>query len=114
MQILRSPQGPLSRGRMSLAYRIGLIDAFLYWGISFPFKLLCLLAPIVYWFTGLTVGSAPAGDVISHFLPYYAAVMITLGWVTGWLVQPVLTDIAPHSDHARGAQSDRFRLAQTA
>jgi len=94
MQILRSPLGPFSRNRLSLAYRIGLIDAFLYWGVSFPFKLLCLLAPIAYWFTGLTVGAASAGDVISYFLPYYAAVMITLSWVTGGLVQPVLTDIA--------------------
>ena len=94
MQILRSPLGPLSRSRLSLTYRIGLIDAFLYWGVSFVFKLLCLLAPSVYWFTGLTVGAASAGDVINHFLPYYAAVMIALGWVTGGLVQPVLTDIA--------------------
>lgn len=94
MQIIRSSWGPLSRGRLSLAYRVGLIDAFLYWGISFLFKLLCLLAPIIYWFTGLTVGSAPASDVISHFLPYYTAVMIALGWVTSGLVQPLLTDIA--------------------
>jgi cellulose synthase (UDP-forming) len=94
MQILRSPLGPLSRGRLSLAYRVGLIDAFLYWGASFPFKLLCLLAPIVFWFTGLTVGAAPAGEVISHFLPYYTAIMISLYWVTGGFVQPVLTDVA--------------------
>src|SRR5207302_756516 len=55
---------------------------------------LCLLVPIVYWFTGMTVGTAPASDVVSHFLPYYAAVMITLYWATGGLVQPVLTDVS--------------------
>ena len=94
MQILRSPLGPLSRKPLSLAYRIGLVDAFLYWGVSSLFKLFCLLAPIIYWFTGLTVGSAPASDVICYFLPYYAAVMIALSWVTGGLVQPLLTDVA--------------------
>ena len=94
MQILRSPLGPLSRRPLSLAYRIGLIDAFLYWGVSSLFKLFCLLAPIIYWFTGLTVGSPPASDVIYYFLPYYAAVMIALSWVTGGLVQPLLTDVA--------------------
>jgi cellulose synthase (UDP-forming) len=94
MQILRSPLGPLSRKPLSLAYRIGLIDAFLYWGVSSLFKLFCLLAPVIYWFTGLTVGSAPASDVIYYFLPYYAAVMIALSWVTGGLVQPLLTDVA--------------------
>ena len=94
MQILRSSLGPLSRGRLSLPLRIGLIDAFLYWSVSFLFKLLCLLAPIVYWFTGVTMGTAPVGDVIGHFLPYYAAVMLTLYWATGGLIQPVLTDVA--------------------
>lgn len=94
MQILRSQWGPLSRGRLSLAYRIGLVDAFLYWGGSYLFKLLCLLTPIVYWFTGVTVGTASAGEAISHFLPYYAAVMVTLYWATGGLIQPVLTDVS--------------------
>lgn len=93
MQIVRSPLGPLSRGPLSLSYRIGLLDAFLYWSASFIFKLLCLLAPIIYWFTGMTVGAASAGDIISYFLPYYTAVMMTLYWVTGGLVQPVLTDV---------------------
>jgi cellulose synthase (UDP-forming) len=94
MQIMRSPLGPLSRGQLSLPLRFGLIDAFLYWSAGFLFKLLCLLAPIVYWFTGVTVGTATAGDVISHFLPYYVATMVTLYWMTGGLIQPVLTDVS--------------------
>ena len=94
MQIVRSAMGPLTRGRLSLPLRVGLADAFLYWSVSFLFKLLCLLVPIVYWFTGATVGAAPAGDVVSHFLPYYTAVMITLYWATGGLVLPVLTDVS--------------------
>ena len=89
-----SPSGPLSHRRLSLAYRIGLVDAFLYWAVSFLFKLLCLVTPIVYWFTGVTVGHAPASEVISYFLPYYAAVMVTLYWATGGLIQPVLTDVS--------------------
>ena len=94
MQIFRSASGPLSRGRLSPALRVGLVDAFLYWSVSFLFKLVCLLAPIVYWFTGMTPGTAPAEEVLSHFLPYYAAVMLTLYWATGGLVQPVLTDVS--------------------
>jgi cellulose synthase (UDP-forming) len=94
MQIVRSASGPLSRGRLSLPLRVGLADAFFYWSVSFLFKLVCLLAPIVYWFTGMTPGTAPAEDVLSHFLPYYAAVMMTLYWATGGLVQPVLTDVS--------------------
>jgi cellulose synthase (UDP-forming) len=93
MQILRSPIGPLSRGRLSFSYRFGLIDAFFYWVASSAFKLFCLLAPIVFWFTGLTVGAANSAELIDHFLPYYAAVMLTLYWITGGLIQPVLTDV---------------------
>lgn len=94
MQILRSSFGPITRERLSLRYRIGLIDAFLYWAGSHSFKLLCLITPIVYWFTGVTVGKASAVDVVDHFLPYYVATMVTLFWATGGLVQPVLTDVS--------------------
>jgi cellulose synthase (UDP-forming) len=94
MQIIRSGLGPFSPGSLSLRYRVGLIDAFLYWSGGFLFKLFCLLTPIVYWFTGVTVGSASAGEVVDYFLPYYAAVMIVLYWATGGLVQPVLTDVS--------------------
>jgi cellulose synthase (UDP-forming) len=93
MQIIRSSIGPFSRDHLSLAYRIGLIDAFLYWAASFPFKLLCLIVPIIYWFTGLNAVQAPLGAIAQYFLPYYVAVMITLSWATGGLIQPILTDV---------------------
>jgi cellulose synthase (UDP-forming) len=79
---------------LSLRYRVALIDAFLYWSGGFLFKLFCLMTPIVFWFTGVTVGNASAADVIDYFLPYYAGTMIVLYWMTGGLVQPVLTDVS--------------------
>ncbi len=94
MQIIRSPIGPFSRERLSPAYRIGLIDALLYWAASFPFKLLCLFVPIIYWFTGLNAVQAPLDEIVRYFLPYYLSVMITLGWAAGGLIQPILTDVA--------------------
>lgn len=93
MQIVRSSFGPFSRDHLSPAYRIGLIDAFLYWAASFPFKLLCLIVPIVYWFTGLNAVQAPVDAIVSYFLPYYLSAMITLWWATGGMIQPVLTDV---------------------
>jgi cellulose synthase (UDP-forming) len=42
----------------------------------------------------MTPGTTPADEVVSHFLPYYAAVMMTLYWATGGQVQPVLTDVS--------------------
>jgi cellulose synthase (UDP-forming) len=93
MQIIRSSIGPFSRAHLSPAYRVGLIDALIYWAISFPFKLLCLTVPIVYWFTGLNAVQAPLDAIVHYFLPYYLSVMITLGWATGGLIQPILTDV---------------------
>jgi cellulose synthase/poly-beta-1,6-N-acetylglucosamine synthase-like glycosyltransferase len=93
MQIMRSPLAPWSRQKMRLAYRLGLIDSFLYWAGSYSFRLACLLAPIVYWFTGIEVIHTTAGEALRYFLPYYAAVMIALGWATGGLVKPLLTDV---------------------
>ena len=66
----------MPRGPLSLSLRFGLIDAFLYWSAGFLFKLLCLFATIVYRFTGVTVGTASAGAVIDHFLPYYVAALL--------------------------------------
>jgi hypothetical protein len=47
-------------------------------------------------------------DVIGHFLPYYAAVMLTLYWATGGLIQPVLTDV---SATRRASTSQPIRFA---
>jgi cellulose synthase (UDP-forming) len=94
MQIIRSPFGPFSRGPMSLSYRIGLVDTLLYWAVSFSFKLLGLLVPIIYWFTGLNVVQAPLGGIVQYFLPYYVCALIAYGWATRGLIQPILTDVS--------------------
>jgi cellulose synthase/poly-beta-1,6-N-acetylglucosamine synthase-like glycosyltransferase len=93
MQIMRSSLAPWSRRPMRLAYRIGLVDSFLYWAGSYSFKLACFLAPIIYWYTGLEVIHTTAGEAIRYFLPYYTAVMIALGWATGGVLKPLLTDV---------------------
>ena len=93
MQIMRSSIGPFARGHLSPSYRIGLIDAFLYWAASFPFKLLCLTVPVLYWFLGLNAVSASLDGIVRYFLPYYIAVMVGLGWATGGLIRPILTDV---------------------
>jgi len=55
-------------------------------GRQLAVKLLCLIVPIVYWFTGLNAVQAPLDAIMRYFLPYYVSVMITLGWATGGLI----------------------------
>ena len=94
MQIVRSPFGPFCRGRLNLALRIGLFDTFIYWVFSFFFRFICLIIPIIYWFTGLKVASASMDQIARYFLPYYLSVIIAFGWATSGLMKPILTDVS--------------------
>jgi cellulose synthase (UDP-forming) len=94
IQIVRGPMGPFARNRLRLVDRIGLLDSFLYWATTYPFRLACLLVPLLYWFFGVTVVDATVPGVISHFLPYFAAVLIVLNWISGGLIVPVLNDVS--------------------
>lgn len=94
MQIIRGPSGPLARNRLRLRDRIGLIDSFLYWATTYPFRLVCLLTPLAYWYFGVTVVNAPVAGVIEYFLPYFIAVLLAVNWVSGGLIVPVLNDVS--------------------
>jgi cellulose synthase (UDP-forming) len=94
MQIARSKWGPLGSAALPALDRISLFDAFLYWGASFPFRILCLIAPIIYGFTGLAVIHADAEGVFSHYGPSICTVAIVLAWITRGRVLPIITDAA--------------------
>ena len=94
MQIVRGPMGPLARNRLRPIDRLGLVDAFLYWATTYPFRLACLAVPLLYWFFGVTAVNAPPDGVLAYFLPFYAASLGALNWVSGGLVLPVLNDVS--------------------
>jgi cellulose synthase (UDP-forming) len=94
MQIVRGPMGPFARSRLRLRDRIGLLDSFLYWATTYPFRLACLVTPLAYWFFGITMVNAPVAGVLAYFLPYLAAVLVSLNWISGGLIVPVLNDVS--------------------
>lgn len=94
IQIVRGPMGPFSRSRLRLVDRLGLLDSFLYWATTYPFRIACLLVPLLYWFFGVTVVDAALPGVLSYFLPYFAAVLIVLNWISGGLIVPILNDVS--------------------
>ncbi len=94
IQIVRGPMGPFSKSRLRLVDRIGLVDAFLYWATTYPFRLACLAVPLLYWFFGVTAVDASVPGILSYFLPYFAAVLIVLNWISGGLIVPVLNDVS--------------------
>src|SRR6202140_2649246 len=94
MQIARSKWGVLGSATLPAINRISLFDAFLYWGTSFPFRILCLLAPVIYGFPGLAVVNADARGALEHYAPSVCTSMIVLAWITRGRVLPIITDAA--------------------
>ena len=94
MQIMRGPMGPFARNRLRLRDRLGLIDSFLFWAMTYPFRLACLLTPLLYWFFGITVVNAPVAGVLGYFIPYLACVLIALNWISSGMIVPILNDVS--------------------
>lgn len=94
MQIVRGRNGPFARNGLRLIDRLGLVDSFLYWSTTYPFRIACLLAPILYWFLGIPLVDASVDGVVSNFVPYYVGVVLLLNWISGGLIVPVLNDVS--------------------
>jgi cellulose synthase (UDP-forming) len=93
MQIARSAWGPFGSSRLPFRDRLSLVDSFMYWGLSFPFRVLCLLAPIVFGYTGVPVFSANAADLMFYMGPSLAAQMIVNAWISRGRLLPIMSDV---------------------
>lgn len=94
MQIARSRLGPLGRNGLRLRDRWSVADSVLYWTMTFGFRVAALLFPLLYWFFGVTVVSATVPDVISYFGVYFVWILVSLNFVSGGLVVPVVNDVS--------------------
>jgi cellulose synthase (UDP-forming) len=94
MQIARSSLGPFARNRLGLADRWSVVDSVLYWTTNFPFRLAILLYPLLYWYFNILVVDATLQEVLRFFGTYYLWILITLNFVSGGLVVPIVNDIS--------------------
>ncbi|WP_244471030.1 glycosyltransferase [Microvirga massiliensis] len=94
MQIVRNVYNPLGSNNLPLMQRVSLLDSALYWTTTFPFRLISLVGPLLYWFFGIIVVIATVPDITSYFLPYYVAVLVTLNWISHGKIIPVLNDVS--------------------
>jgi cellulose synthase (UDP-forming) len=94
MQIARSRFGPFSQNRLHLADRWSVIDSVLYWTTNFPFRIAILVYPLLYWYFNIMVVDATLQEVLRYFGTYYLWILITLNFVSGGLVVPVVNDIS--------------------
>ena len=95
MQIVRNIYNPLSfKHRLSFRQRLGLLDSFLFWVTTFPWRLATMFAPILYWWFGISVVDASAAQYLHYFLPSYLASTLTLNWIGKGMFVPLIPDVA--------------------
>lgn len=94
MQIVRSKAGPFSSEKLRFRDRWSILDSCLYWLTTFPFKIACIVYPLLYWYFGVIVVDARLDDIVSNFVPYYLATMIFLNFVSVGMFVPILNDIS--------------------
>ncbi len=92
MQIVRGRDGVTARSGLGWIDRMNLIDTLLYWTGSFPFRVACLLVPILYWTAGLTVMSANIEGLMSFLLPKILIESFAIAWYSRGRLLPILTD----------------------
>lgn len=80
--------------RIGLIQRLSCLDTACYWIFTFPFKLMLVSAPLVYWWTGTSVVSAEPTDIIQWLAPSAAASIIFTAVYAGNRVLPIITDVS--------------------
>jgi cellulose synthase (UDP-forming) len=94
VQICRGPSGPFRLGNgLPLAFRISLIETFLYWGASFWFRMFCQLAPAFYFLFNIRMVHANLSDAIAHFAPMVLAQVAITTWLGGGRMLPLIADV---------------------
>lgn len=109
--------GPFGRNNLSLLHRFLFLETANYW-LSLPtFCLFGLIAPLLYWYGGISILRADAGDYAFHFMPAFFSSTALFVWISGGRIVPILTDLTEFVCASRVAPSVwtalLFRKAQT-
>jgi cellulose synthase (UDP-forming) len=83
--------GPF-RGRHKLLDRIFYLEGFFYW-LGFLFVALLILAPIVFWSTGVPAISGPPEEALLILLPRLVARALVIYWLSETKLPPLIINI---------------------
>jgi cellulose synthase (UDP-forming) len=94
VQICRGRSGPFRfHNGLSLWFRISLIETFLYWAATFPFRMMCQFAPAAYFLFHVRMVHASLADAISHFAPMLVGQVVITTWLGGGRMLPIIADV---------------------
>jgi cellulose synthase (UDP-forming) len=82
------------RARLRLVSRLSSFDGSFYRIFTFPFKILMLTAPMIYWWTETSVIDATAGSLICWLAPSAVGSIIFVGFYSRKFVLPIMTDLS--------------------
>src|SRR5262249_55434048 len=83
--------GPF-RGRHKLLDRIFYLEGFFYW-FGFLFVLLLILAPIIFWTTGVPAIAGPPDEALLILLPRLIARALIVYWLSESKAPPIVINI---------------------
>jgi cellulose synthase (UDP-forming) len=84
--------GPFRGRGLSLLDRLFYLEPIVHW-LTFPFMVLLLLAPVVYWYTGVAVFRAGAEQLAMLLVPRLIAGYVIGYWLSGGKIVPVVATI---------------------
>jgi cellulose synthase (UDP-forming) len=94
VQICRGPSGPFRFGNgLPFAFRISLVETFLYWGGSFLFRTFCMLAPALFFLFDIRMVQANFPDAVAHFAPMVITQIAITTWLGGGRMLPIISDV---------------------
>jgi cellulose synthase (UDP-forming) len=94
MQQLFTPWSFFTLKKLSFMNRLAYFDTVLYWCTGASFKILAMIAPIVFWFTGTPVVRATGAEIIYWLLPFVASNLMFMYFVTDNRLLPIMSDIS--------------------
>jgi cellulose synthase (UDP-forming) len=94
VQICRGASSPFRLGnKLPLAFRISLIETFLYWGTSFLFRMFSMLAPALFLLFDIRMVQANLSDAVAHFAPMVITQIAVTAWLSGGRALPIIADV---------------------
>jgi cellulose synthase (UDP-forming) len=85
---------PWGRAKVSLINRISCFDGIMHWTFGFLFKIMMMLAPAIYWWTGSAVMASTVEDMLEQLAPYLLCVLLFMYCLAGNRVLPIMTDVS--------------------
>jgi cellulose synthase (UDP-forming) len=83
----------LGRAPVGIMNRLGSFDTFLFWSCGFPFRLLMVLTPILYWWSGTAVIRGSLGDMVYWLAPHVLCSMAFVMLFARGRAFPIMTDV---------------------